>query len=125
MAKLNIEYRIKDNENDYFKGNTYRIISFESKIATISIAPNETRRLKEIVNGITEDLKNKTYFDENEEIEIDDFEKEIMQYEENYNKRVGNNVHNILKLLYPKLESGEINTIEEAMTYVEEVAANA
>ena len=125
MAKLEIIYRIKDDERDYFKGQTYRIISFESKIATISIAPNETRRLKELVDGITKDLKSRTYFNEDEEIEIDNFEREIMQYEVNYNKRVGNNVHNILKLLYPQLESGEINTIEEAMTYIEEVTANA
>lgn len=118
MVKLNIEYRIKDNENDYFKGQTYHIISFESKVATISIAPNETRKLKELVDNIAEDLKNRTYLGEDEKFEIDDFNKSIMEYEESKNERADNNVYNILKLLYPQLEDGKINTFEEAMEYL-------
>ena len=124
MTKLSIEYRIKDSENDYFKGQTYHIISFETKAATISIAPNETRRLKELVDNITENLKNRTYIDEDEKLEIDDFNKSIMEYEESKNERVDNNVHNILQLLYPALEEGKIKTLEEALIYVNEVVSN-
>ena len=118
MVKLNINYRIKDNERDYFKGQTYYSISLESRITTISISPNEKRKLKEIVDGVTEELKTRTYLQKDELIEIEKFEKEIMKYEENNNERVDNNVHNILKILYPRLEEGKFNTVEEAMEYL-------
>lgn len=118
MVKLNINYRIRDNKKDYFKGQTYYTISFESKIAIISISPNEKRKLKEIVDGVTEELKTRTYLQKDELIEIEKFEKEIMKYEENNNERVDNNVHNILKILYPQLEEGKFNTVEEAMEYL-------
>lgn len=41
-----------------------------------------------------------------------------MKYEENNNERVDNNVRNILKILYPRLEEGKFNTVEEAMEYL-------
>ena len=119
MVKLNINYRIKDNERDYYKGQTYYSISLESRITTISICPNEKRKLKEIVDGIIEELKFRTYLKEDELVEIENFEKEIMNFEETNNERVNNKMHNILKLLYPHLENGNINTVEEARKYLD------
>lgn len=120
MAKLNIIYRVKYYEDDYYSGKTYQTISFESKTATISIAPNETRKSKDLVDSTIKDLKNRTYFDKDETVETDDFEKKIMKYEIDQNERVSNNVHNILKELYPKLEEGAITTVDEAIKYLKE-----
>lgn len=51
MAKLMIEYRTKDEENN-LKNQTYFIFDIKTRATTISIAPDEKRKLNEIVNGI-------------------------------------------------------------------------
>lgn len=81
MAKLSIVYRIKDNENDYFRGKTHYTYSFVNGNTEISIAPNETRKLADIVYGIEKDLQNGYTLQENEKFEIDEVSKAVMEVE--------------------------------------------
>ncbi len=106
MAKLVIEYRTKDEEN-YLKGQTYFIYTFDSRTTTISIAPDETRKLREIVKGIEKELQDGFYLKENETLEIDDTDKSIMEYEEEKNRRIEGKLYPILKLIYKNKDNPE------------------
>ena len=89
MPKLIIEYRTKDEKEKYYKSETYFIFSIESKTTTISIAPNETRMFKELIYEIEKDLQDGYHLNKDESFDISEFDKSIMEYEEEYNERVG------------------------------------
>ena len=93
MAKLIIEYRTKDEEH-YSKGKTYFIFSLKDKTTIISIAPDETRKLNEIVNGIEKELQDGYHLNKDEKFEIEEYDKYIMEYEKDNNYRMK-------KKLYP------------------------
>lgn len=99
MPKLIIEYRENDEKENYFKENTYFIFTLKDKTTRISIAPNEERHLKEIVDGIEESLKDGFHLNKNESFEITEFDKDIIEYEEKYKKRIRNDIYNILRNL--------------------------
>lgn len=69
MAKLIIEYRTKDEKN-CLENQTYFIFDIKTKTTTISIAPNETRKLNEIVNGIEKELQDGYHLNKDEKFNI-------------------------------------------------------
>jgi len=103
MQKLFIEYREEDKENDYYKGNTYFTFTIDNKVTEISIAPNETRLLKEIVYGIEKQLQDGYHLEKNEKFEISELDKEIIRQEENMKCRVNSRVYNLCKMAYEKI----------------------
>lgn len=100
MAKLFIEYRKEDNDNNYFKGNTYFTFTVKDKATTISIALNETRLLKDIIYGIEKELQDGYHLEKEERFDISEFDKTIMDLEKAQNKRVNYKVYNLCKMGY-------------------------
>ena len=117
QRQLKIEYR-KNDENNYFKGHTYFCFSFENKATKISIAPNETRKLNEIVSGIEKDLQDSHHLQNNERFEIDEFDKHVMDFETTNNKRIDNKLYNFLKMGF-KLVQDKKATFDELIKMME------
>lgn len=106
MAKLKIEYRKQGNKN-YFGNNTYFTYIFENKNTVISIAPNETRMLKEIIDGIEEELQDGYHLQKDEKFEISKFDKYVIEYEILMSKRIDSYVYNFCKNGYKLVEEGK------------------
>lgn len=107
MAKLKIEYRIKDEES-YFKGKTYFSYSLLSKTTEISIAPNETRTLGKIVSEIEKELQDGFHLQKNEKFEINEFDKYVIEYEKQMCTRINSNVYNFCKDRYKSVKENKI-----------------
>lgn len=108
MCKLNIEYRTKEqDENNYFKGETYFTFIFDNKTTIISIAPDETRKLSEIVYGIEKELQDGYHLNKNEKFEIEPFDKYVMEYEENSENRFNSTTYNFSKKGYQLVQEGK------------------
>ncbi len=107
MPKLIIEYRTEENEENYFKGNTYFTFTIKDKITQISIAPNETRKLAEIVYGIEKQLQDGFHFEANEKFDISEFDKEIMELEESIGHRIHYKTYNWCKCGYEAVKQGK------------------
>ena len=76
MPKLKIEYRTKEQDREnYFKDNTYFTFIIKDRTTIISIAPNETRKLNDIVYGTEEELQDGYHLQEDEKFEISEFDK--------------------------------------------------
>lgn len=117
MPKLKIEYRIKDDEN-YFKNSTYFTFALKNKTTVISIAPNETRNLRDIIHGIEEKLQDGYQLQKDEKFEISNFDKYIIEYEEKYSTRIDSLVYNFVKGNYKELQEGLI-TVQELISRAE------
>lgn len=107
MAKLFIEYRTEENDNDYFKGNTYFSFSVKDKETQISIAPNETRKLAEIVYKIEKELQDGFHFEQDEKFDISEFDKQIMELEESIGHRIHYRTYNWCKMGYEAVKQGK------------------
>ncbi len=118
MAKLKIEYRIKDEES-YLKGKTYFRYSLSSKITEISIAPEETRTLDEIIRGIEKELQDGFHLQKNEKFEISEFDKYVIKYEKQICKRIDSYVYNFCKNGYKLVQDGR-STWEDLIEQLEE-----
>jgi hypothetical protein len=118
MAKLKIEYRIKDEES-YLKGKTYLSYSLLSKITEISIAPEETRTLDEIIRGIEKELQDGFHLQKNEKFEISKFDKYVIDYEKQICKRIDSYVYNFCKNGYKLVQDGKA-TWEDLIEQLEE-----
>ncbi len=118
MAKLKIEYRIKDEES-YLKGKTYLSYSLLSKITEISIAPEETRTLDEIIREIEKELQDGFHLQKNEKFEISKFDKYVIDYEKQICKRIDSYVYNFCKNGYKLVQDGKA-TWEDLIEQLEE-----
>lgn len=107
MPKLIIEYRTEENEDNYFKGNTYFTFTIKDKTTQISIAPNETRLLKEIIYKIEKELQDGFHFEQDEKFEISEFDKQIMELEENIGHRIHCRTYNWCKMGYEAVKQGK------------------
>ena len=100
MQKLEIEYRTKEQDKEnYFKDSTYFTFTFKDRTTVISIAPNETRKLSDIVYGIERELQDGHHLQSEEKFEIDEDIKFIMEYEEKENRRMDNELYPYFKFI--------------------------
>ncbi len=100
MAKLKIEYRTeKQDRENYFKDSTYFTFKLKDKITIISIAPNETEKLSDIVYGIERELQDGHHLQSGEKFEIDEDVKFIMEYEEKEGRRMDNELYPYFKFI--------------------------
>ncbi len=119
MTKLNIEYRTKEQERkNCFKNSTYFTFIIKDRTTVISIAPNETRKLKDIICGIEEELQDGYYLQKYEKFEISKFDKYVIKYESQINKRIDSKVYNICKNAYQLVEEGK-TTWEQLIKIIE------
>lgn len=108
MAKLKIEYRTKEQENkNCFKNSTYFTFTIKDRTTVISITPNETRKLKDIVYGIERELQDGYHLQKDERFEICKFDRYVIEYESQTNKRIDSKVYNICKNAYQSVEEGK------------------
>jgi len=108
MPKLKIEYRTKEQDREnYFKDNTYFTFKLKDKTTIISIAPNETEKLSDIVHEIEKELQDGHHFEKNEMFEISEFDKQIMETEENMKYRVDSQTYNLCKMGYEAVMQGK------------------
>lgn len=119
MPKLIIEYRTKDEKEKYYKSETYFIFSIESKTTTISITPNETRMFKELIYEIEKDLQDGYHLNKDESFDISEFDKSIMEYEEEYNERVGSKKIMYFKEIFEEVKSNRINSEQDVLNFLE------
>lgn len=119
MTKLNIEYRTKEQERkNCFKNSTYFTFIIKDRTTVISIAPNETRKLKDIIYGIEEELQDGYHLQKYEKFEISKFDKYVIEYESQINKRIDSKVYNICKNAYQLVEEGK-TTWEQSIKSLE------
>lgn len=118
MAKLTIIYRTEDDDKDYFKGNTYYSFLNDLKTTTISIAPNETRKLADIIYGVGKKLQNGFNLQKDEKFEIEKIDKTIMDMEKDKHERVNNLVCSYVKRGYQAVLEGK-TTLEEIINMLE------
>jgi hypothetical protein len=119
MTKLNIEYRTKEQERkNCFKNSTYFTFIIKDRTTVISIAPNETRKLKDIIYGIEEELQDGYHLQKYEKFEISKFDKYVIEYEEKYATRIDELVYNFVKNKYRELQDGLI-TVQELISRTE------
>lgn len=108
MTKLKIEYRTKEQEiKNCFKDSTYFTFTIKDRTTVISIAPNETRKLRDIVYGIEKELQDGYHLQKYEKFEISKFDKYVIEYESQINQRIDSNVYNICKNAYQLIEEGK------------------
>lgn len=124
MPKLEIEYRTKEQDKEnYFKDNTYFSFTIKDRTTVISIAPNETRKLNDIVYGIEEELQDGYHLQKDEKFEISKFDKYVIEYESQIGKRIDSEVYNFCKRGYKLVEEGKttwehlIKVIDESRCY--------
>lgn len=119
MPKLEIEYRTKEQDKvNYFKDSTYFTFTIKDRTTVISIAPNETRKLSNIVYGIEEELQDGYHLQKDEKFEISQFDKYVIEYEEKYKTRIDSLVYNFVKNNYKELQEGLI-TVQELISKTE------
>ena len=119
MQKLEIEYRTKEQDKEnYFKDSTYFTFTFKDRTTVISVAPNETRKLIDIVYGIEEELQDGYHLQKDEKFEISQFDKYVIEYEEKYKTRIDSLVYNFVKNNYKELQEGWI-TVQELISRTE------
>lgn len=100
MAKLKIEYRTeKQDREDYFKDSTYFTFKLKDKTTIISIAPNETEKLSDIVYGIERELQDGHHLQSGEKFKIDEDVKFIMEYEEKEGRRMDNELYSYFRFI--------------------------
>mgnify|MGYP007124401851 FL=1 len=119
MRKLEIEYRTKEQDKEnYFKDSTYFTFTIKDRATVISIAPNETRKLSDIVYGIEEELQDGYHLQKDEKFEISEFDKYVIEYEEKFKTRIDSLVYNFVKNNYEELQEGLI-TVQELILRTE------
>lgn len=116
MAKLVIEYRTED-EGNYLKGQTYFSYTFENKTTIISIAPEETRKLNEIVYGIEKQLQDGYHLQKDEKFDIKESGQFIMDWE-NENNRMDNELYPYFKFIGENKDNSE--KLKELLTAINE-----
>lgn len=126
MPKLKIEYRTKEQDREnYFKDNTYFTFIIKDRITIISIAPNETRKLSDIVYGIEEELQDGYHLEKDEKFEISEFDSLVMEFEENKKSRINYKVYNLCKMGYEAVRQGKTTFDNLIKTLESEVYTNA
>ena len=119
MQKLEIEYRTKEQDKEnYFKDSTYFTFTFKDRTTVISIEPNETRKLSDIVYGIEEEVQDGYHLQKDEKFEISQFDKYVIEHEEKYKTRIDSLVYNFVKNNYKELQEGLI-TVQELISKTE------
>lgn len=73
--------------------------AIKDRTTVISIAPNETEKLSDIVYGIERELQDGHHLQSEEKFEIDEDIKFIMEYEEKENRRMDNELYPYFKFI--------------------------
>ena len=117
MPKLKIEYRTKEQDREnYFKNSTYFTFKLKDKTTIISISPDETEKLSNIVYEIEKELQDGHHLQKGERFEIDEEDKFIMEYEKTENCRVNAELYPYFRFI--ALNRNNPNELNQLLKYV-------
>ena len=105
MAKLEIIYK---NEKDGWthEEDTELGMDIYTGNSTLYIGMKETRMLKEMAEGVEKELKRRTLLEQDKKLEISDFDKYIIEFEQEQKERVEGIVYDLAKIGYEQVEQG-------------------
>lgn len=104
MAKLKIVYKTKEM---FHCEETEMSMSFVKPIAELWVGTKENEKLEKLVKWIENDLRKRTWLGKDEKLEISEFDKYVIEYESQINKRIDSKVYNICKNAYQLVEEGK------------------
>lgn len=105
MAKLGFIYKKEENRWTNLE-DTELLMDIYNGNSTLYIGTKEDRKLKEMAEGVKRELRKRTLLKQDEELEISEFDKYVMEFEEDNNKRVNGKVYDLCKLGYKAVEEG-------------------
>lgn len=115
MAKLKIVYKTKEV---FHCEETEMSMSFVKPIAELWVGTKEKEKLEKLVKWIENDLRKRTWLGKEEKLEISEFDKYVIEYESQINKRINSKVYNICKNAYQLVEEGK-TTWEQLIKIIE------
>lgn len=118
MAKLGIIFKNKQEEWNNLE-ETELLTSIYNSNATLYIGTKEKRTLKEMAEGVQKELRRRTLLGKDEKIELSEFDRYIMEFEESKKQRVDSKIYNFCKMSYDAVEEGRI-TWEHLIELLEE-----
>lgn len=116
MRKLEIIYKTGEKPR---AEKTEMAITLDNTKTQLQIGTEENKKLKHSINWITEELKRRRLIKTTEELEISQFDKFILEFEEKQEKRVDDAVYNLCKRGYEAVEEGK-ETWEHFLNLLEE-----
>lgn len=115
MANLKIFYKTKEM---FHCEETEMRMSFVKPIAELRVGTKENEKLEKLVEWIEKDLRKRTWLGKEEKLEISEFDKYVIEYESQINKRIDSKVYNICKNAYQLVEEGK-TTWEQLIKIIE------
>lgn len=107
MAKLGFIYKKEENRWTNLE-DTELLMDIYNGNSTLYIGTKEDRKLKEMAEGVKRELRKRTLLKQDEELEISEFDKYVMEFEKDNNKRVNSEVYGFCKMGYKAVEEGKI-----------------
>ena len=104
MAKLKIIYK---TEEMFHCEETEISMSFVKPIAELWVGTKENKKLETLVEEIENDLRKRTWLDEEEQLEISQFDEYVIEYEKQIDERINSKVYNLCKNAYQLVEEGK------------------
>lgn len=104
MAKLKIVYKTKGM---FHCEETEMSMSFVKPIAELWVGTKENKKLETLVEEIENDLRKRTWLDEEEQLEISQFDEYVIEYEKQIDERINSKVYNICKNAYQLVKEGK------------------
>lgn len=104
MAKLEIIYK---TEGMFHCDETEMRMSFVKPIAELWVGTREKEKLGKLVDRLESDLRKRTWLGQKEELETSQFDKYVIEYEKQIDKRVDSKVYNLCKNAYKLVEEGK------------------
>lgn len=104
MAELKIIYK---TEEMFHCEETEISMSFVKPIAELWVGTKENKKLETLVEQIESDLRKRTWLGEEEQLEISQFDKYVIEYETLIGKRIDSYVYNFCKNGHKLVEEGK------------------
>ncbi len=118
MAKLEIIYKT-EKDGWTHEDDTELAMNVYNGDSTLYIGMKETRTLKEMVKGVEKKLKRRTLLGQDEELEINNFDKYIIEFEQKQKRKVNSTVYNFYRMGCKAVEEGKV-TLEHLIEILEE-----
>lgn len=118
MAKLKFIFK-KEQEGWTNLEGTDLAIDIYNGNSELYIGTKEDRKLKEMAEGVKKELRKRTLLKQNEELEISEFDKYVIEFEEEHDERINSKVYDLCKLGYKAVEEGK-TTLEELIYILEQ-----
>lgn len=116
MKKLTIIY--KTNDMLHCKETEMRM-NFLKPVAELWIGTEETEKLRNLVSWIIKELRKSTWLEEEEELQLSEFDRYFIDFEQESEKRIDGETYNLCKMAYRGVEEGK-TTWEHLVSLFEE-----